>query len=125
MKQYCENPLCEDRSVKEVPVSVLKPGDQKRALCSACEEVYWWGVQHGKATPQKREVWVLCVSDRGLIVHAKAFNSKNKAEEALFEYLRCYENYEGPDEISEACDWLAQHDERLSVTLCSTPVDPT
>ena len=47
MKQYCENPLCENRSVKEVPVSVRKPGDQKRALCAACEEVYTWGVQQG------------------------------------------------------------------------------
>ena len=46
MKKYCENPLCKNRSVKEVPVSVKTAADQTRALCAACEEVYTWGVQH-------------------------------------------------------------------------------
>ena len=46
MKKYCENPLCKNRSVKEIPVSVRTPADQARALCAACEEVYTWGVQH-------------------------------------------------------------------------------
>jgi len=70
-------------------------------------------------------VWVLAVADRGLIVHTKAFSSKQEAEKALFEYLRCYENYDGPDDITKVCDWLAEHDERLSVDLCSTPVSPS
>ena len=48
MKEYCENPYCENQSVNKVPVSVEKPSDQARALCAACEEVYTWGVQHGK-----------------------------------------------------------------------------
>ena len=48
MKTYCENPLCKNRSVKEIPVSVRTPADQVRALCSACEEAYSWGVQHGQ-----------------------------------------------------------------------------
>jgi hypothetical protein len=70
------------------------------------------------------EVWVLAVADRGLIVHTKAFGSKQEAEKALFEYLRSYENYDGPDDITKVCDWLAEHNERLSVDLCSTPVKP-
>jgi len=48
MKTFCENPLCQSQSVKEVPVSVETPADQIRALCAACEEVYTWGVQHGR-----------------------------------------------------------------------------
>ena len=48
MKTYCENPLCKNRSVKEVSVSVRIPADQVRALCSTCEEAYTWGVQHGQ-----------------------------------------------------------------------------
>jgi hypothetical protein len=48
MKTYCDNPLCESQSVKEVSVSVETPADQVRALCAACEEVYGWGIQHGK-----------------------------------------------------------------------------
>ena len=38
MKEYCEDPYCENQSVKEAPVSVEKPSDQVMALCAACEE---------------------------------------------------------------------------------------
>jgi hypothetical protein len=55
MQEYCQNPLCENEAVTEVPVSVEKPSDQVRALCAACEEPYSWGVQHGKcASPGLR-----------------------------------------------------------------------
>jgi len=47
MKKHCQNSLCENEAVKEVPVSVETPADQARALCAACEEVYTWGVQQG------------------------------------------------------------------------------
>jgi hypothetical protein len=47
MEEYCQNPLCENEAIKEVPVSVRTTSDQVRALCAACEEVYTWGVQHG------------------------------------------------------------------------------
>ncbi len=47
MKEYCQNPLCENKAVKKVPVSVKTGFDQTRALCATCEEVYTWGVQHG------------------------------------------------------------------------------
>lgn len=50
MKGYCQNQFCENKAVKEVPVSVEKPSDQTRSLCVACEELYTWGVQHGKMT---------------------------------------------------------------------------
>jgi hypothetical protein len=48
MKTYCENPLCQNQSSKEVPVSVETPADQFRALCGTCEEVYTWGLQYGR-----------------------------------------------------------------------------
>jgi len=48
MEKYCQNPLCENEAVKQVPVSVREASDQKRSLCAACEEVYSWGVQHGQ-----------------------------------------------------------------------------
>jgi hypothetical protein len=47
MEEYCQNPLCENKAIKEVPVSVETASDQTRALCAACEESYSWGVQHG------------------------------------------------------------------------------
>lgn len=50
MKEYCQNQFCENEAIKEVPVSVEKPSDQTRSLCAACEELYTWGVQHGRMT---------------------------------------------------------------------------
>jgi hypothetical protein len=48
MEKYCQNPLCENQAVKQVPVSVREASDQQRSLCAACEEVYTWGVQQGQ-----------------------------------------------------------------------------
>lgn len=48
MKEYCENPLCQNKAAKEVIVSVEKPSDRTRALCATCEEAYSWGVQQGR-----------------------------------------------------------------------------
>ncbi len=47
MEEYCQNPLCENEAIKEVPVSVRTTSDQVRSLCACCEEVYTWVVQHG------------------------------------------------------------------------------
>ena len=47
MEKYCQNPLCENKAIKEVPVSVQTASDQMRSLCTVCGEVYSWGVQHG------------------------------------------------------------------------------
>jgi hypothetical protein len=56
MEKFCQNPLCESRAVKEVPVSVEKPSDQIRALCAACDEAYTWGVQQGKSVSKGLKV---------------------------------------------------------------------
>ena len=47
MEKYCQNPLCENKAIEEVPVSVQTASDQMRSLCTVCGEVYSWGVQHG------------------------------------------------------------------------------
>jgi hypothetical protein len=47
MEEFCQNPLCENKAAREVPISMEAPGDQVRVLCAACEIVYTWGVQHG------------------------------------------------------------------------------
>lgn len=48
MEEYCQNPLCENEAVKDVPVSIETASDQMRSLCAVCEEAYTWGVQHGR-----------------------------------------------------------------------------
>ncbi len=54
MKDFCENPCCENPGVKEVPVSARDPSDQLRTLCAPCEEAYTWGVQHGAVSAQTK-----------------------------------------------------------------------
>lgn len=116
MKQFCENPNCESPAVKEVPVSVNLPSDQKRSLCAACEEAYSWGVQHGVMTSW-RPVWALAVADRGVIGHLGVFRRKKHAEEGLVDYLRAYQGYSGPAGRKAVRRWIREHDERLSVEI--------
>jgi len=121
METFCQNPYCETRAVREVPVSVNKPSDQVRAVCATCEEAYTWGVQHGKKVSQQRIVWILAIADRGIIAHVTAYNSKAEAEKGMVEYLREYECYDCVGDVNLAYLWLAEHDERLSVEI--TPQD--
>ena len=117
MNRRCQNSLCRNEAVKDVPVSVAKASDQKRALCVVCTEAYDWGVRHGRMTSKRKRIWVLAVADRGIIVHGGAFSNKRKAVEALVEYLRANEDYSGPSDMPSVSDWLAEHDERLGVDI--------
>lgn len=56
MEKYCQNPLCENEAVKMVLVSLDKQANRKRALCAACQEVYTWGVQHGRRS--SKGLWI-------------------------------------------------------------------
>jgi hypothetical protein len=117
MERYCQNSLCENEAVKEVPVSMAGASDQKWALCRACKQAYDWGVRHGRMTPNRKRIWVLAVADRGIIVHGGAFSSKREAVHGLAEYLRTNEDYTGPADMPSVSDWLAEHDERLGVDI--------
>ena len=117
MERYCQNPLCENEATKVVAVSVDKPSDQKRSLCAVCEEVFSWGVQHGRITSIPKKVWVLHVTDAGTAVHAGVFRRKRDAVRDLTAYLRSQEDYRGPEDLSGICDWLAEHDEHLGVDI--------
>jgi len=117
MKAYCQNPLCENRSAKKVPVSVDKPADQTRALCATCKEAYTWGVQHGKMIVRGEKLWVLVVVHAGVLSHIWLSRSKSDVEKSLFKYLRRYHDYKGKYETKAAYEWLSKHDEYLSVTI--------
>jgi hypothetical protein len=56
MKDFCENQYCENPGAKVIPVSVSKPSDQRRTLCTTCEEAYSWGVQHGTFSAQPKSL---------------------------------------------------------------------
>lgn len=117
MKTFCENPLCDTEAVRQVKVSVKQPSDERRSLCATCEEVYVWGVQHGKMLSRRQKLWILAITDSSVIVYAEAHPSKKMAEQGLIDYLRQEENYDGPDVIGKAGNWLAEHDERLGAEI--------
>ncbi len=123
MKKYCQNSLCDNEAVKEVPVSVRKPSDQKRSLCAACEEAYSWGVQQGTMSSQRKRLWILAIADRGMVVHGQAYGNRSQAVRGLAQYLKANESYTGPAEMPAISDWLAEHDERLSVELFRASLD--
>ena len=117
MEAFCQNPCCENPSIKEVSVSVKKPSDQVRVLCAPCEEAYIWGVQHGRKTAESKKLWILAVADRGIIAHVRVYCTKSDAESGLIKYLRKYHSYNGKDNVQAAYQWLREHDEYLSVDI--------
>jgi hypothetical protein len=121
MEKHCQNDLCENEAVEPVPISVHKPCDQKRALCAACKQAYDWGLQHGQMTARPPRVWVLAVTDMGLVAHSGAFRTRPKAIQDLAQYLRTYEGYRGPAAMPDISDWLAQQAEQLGVDIFPAP----
>jgi hypothetical protein len=122
MEKLCENDLCEGEAVRQVPISIEGPCDQKRALCAACKEAYDWGLRQGRMVALPPRVWVLAVSDMGLVVHSGAFRTRRKAVQGLAEYLRTYEGYDGPAAMPPISDWLAEQAESLEVDIFPAPL---
>jgi hypothetical protein len=123
MERYCQNPLCENEATKVVLVSVDKPADQRRSLCAVCEEVYSWGVQHGRIASAPKRVWVLAVTHQGTVVYARACRRRRGVLRALVRYLEAHEDYRGPDDMGDILAWLAEHDERLGVDIFPASTD--
>ena len=110
-----------DQVIKEIATNsgALKPLDFNEIgiLCekiNTCEET---------CICCQKEVWVLAVTDNGIIGHTKAYNGKLQTEKAMLNYLRSYDGYKGKDNIAEACDWLAKQKGSVKVDICSTKVD--
>ena len=110
-----------DQAIKEIATNSgsLKPlgFDEVETHCeriNTCEEAH---------ACQQKEVWVLAVTDRGIVVHTHAYNSRLRTEKAMLDYLRSYQGYKGKDNVAEACDWLSRQEGTLRVDICSTQID--
>jgi len=122
MDKLCENDLCQRPAAGQVPVSIEGHCDQKRFLCGACKAAYDWGLQQGRRAALPLRVWVLAVSDMGLVVHSGAFRTRRKAVQGLAEYLRTYEGYRGPATMPSISDWLAERAQDLGVDMFPAPL---
>jgi hypothetical protein len=85
MTHYCENAMCENKATHQVHVSTDKPGDSKRWLCSACEEVFSWGVQHGRIVAQDMSQRQMKVQDRIVRAMRKCLTRTSKTIGAAVE----------------------------------------
>jgi len=71
----------------------------------------------------QKTIWVMAVTDRGMVVHAKAFGRKRQAVHGVAAYLKTKEGCVGPADLPGICAWLAEHDERLGIELFCASVD--
>jgi hypothetical protein len=123
MQKYCQNPLCKRVSTGEVSISAEGPAIEMKSLCAACKMAFDWGVQHNKTALQGKAVWVLAVDYKGTIIHTKALGSMAKAVKALAEHLKTEEGYAGPADMRDICNWMAQHDDRLTASIIHALLD--
>ena len=123
MPTYCQNPLCEHESLREVRVSVNTPSDETRSLCEACKVAFDWGLQHGRLTAMPQQIWVAAVTHNGSVIHAVAVSDKVKAVAALAAYFRMQEGYRGPAELPGLCSWMPEQDPRLGIELFPGTLD--
>jgi hypothetical protein len=122
MEKLCQNEWCENEAVSQVSVSRERPGDPKQVLCAVCKAAYDWGLQDGRRRAWPPRVWVLAVSDMGLVVHSGAFRTRRKAVQGLAEYLRTYQGYRGPAAMPPISDWLAEQAQDLGVDIFPAPL---
>ncbi|MBC8218079.1 MAG: hypothetical protein H8E73_06400 [Planctomycetes bacterium] len=104
-----------DEVIKDIATGggSLKPLDLKAVnrLCekiNTCDEV---------SAGRQREDWVLIVTDRGTVVHVRAYGSKTAAERGLFRYLLEEQDYDGRKSMGAVSEWIEEQGEHLNVDI--------
>jgi len=64
-----------------------------------------------------KEDWVLIVTDRGTVVHVRAYGAKTAAEKGLFKYLQECQDYDGREDLGAVSEWIEEHGEHLGVDI--------
>lgn len=104
-----------DEVIKDIATDEgsLKPLDFKAVnrLCekiNTCDEV---------AAGRRKKDWVLIVTDRGTVVHVRAYGARADAVKGLFEYMRECEDYDGRKSMRALSEWIAEQAEHLNVDI--------
>ena len=61
--------------------------------------------------------WVVIVTDRGTIVHVRAYGTKTAAKKGLFAYLREYYDYDGRRNMRALSEWIEEHGNQLNIDI--------
>ena len=80
--------------------------------------------EHSQNKSQYKQLWLVAIADKGVVVYTKAYPDENAATNGLAAYLREYHQYDGPDDSQLIHQWLGRHDENLSVSIvCQHDID--
>ena len=112
-----------DRIIKDIATDggSLKPLDFKdiSSLCeriNTCDEVF---------IGRQKKDWVLIVTDKGAVVHVRAYSSKTAAQKGLFKYLQEDRDYDGRKSLRAVRKWIKEHGENLSVNIVQQDISGT
>jgi len=91
----------------------LKPlgFDEVNRLCekiNLCDEI---------SVRRLKKDWVVIVTDRGTVVHVRAYGTKTAAKKGLFTYLREYHDYDGRRNMRALSEWIEEQGNRLNVDI--------
>ena len=110
-----------DQVIKDIATDSgsLKPLDFNDVgrLCeriNICDEVY---------PGRHKRVWVLIVMDKSTVIHARAHNSKFRAQKAMLDYLRNHRGYDGQNNVTKVRRWIVGHRGALRVEICPVKVE--
>lgn len=61
--------------------------------------------------------WVVIVTDRGSVVHVRAYGTKTTAKKELFTYMREYHDYDGRKNMRALSEWIEEHGNQLGIDV--------
>ena len=69
--------------------------------------------------------WVVIVTDRGSVVHVRAYGTKTTAKKGLFTYLRECQDYDGRKSMRTLSEWIEEHGNQLGIDIVQQDIRGT
>ena len=61
--------------------------------------------------------WVVIITDRGTVVHVRAYGTKTAAKKGLFTFLREDHDYDGRKNMGALSEWIEEQGNQLNVDI--------
>ena len=99
---------------------------RKKTFSSLTERAIFCGVDfdfghinscYETPTGRHKKDWVLIVTDRGAVVHVRAYGAKTAMKKGLFRYLRECCGYDGRENMEAVSEWIEESGERLGIDI--------
>jgi hypothetical protein len=65
---------------------------------------------------KQKQIWIVIVSDKDKVIFKRACQSKQKAENAVVDYLHSYRDFKGKS-FTEACFWIKEKKLRFDLKI--------